>query len=1139
MSERPVAPTPEINRKQAQAADPRTSVWVSANAGAGKTHVLTQRVLRLLLTGVAPAEILCLTYTKAAAAEMRARVTKRLGDWALMAEDGLVEELDKLTGAVPDADLLHRARTLFAQALDTPGGLKINTIHAFCESVLHRFPLEAGVPFGFMVIEDAERERLVRQAREQVFAEALDGRGAVAGAVETLFDFMSDTAMEKAVASALSEMRKLVPVLIDPDAAKARLRRFLNVGQFADLTALRNDFAARTLITRDDVLLIRNALEPKPGGGRAIDGLAAIADPSAPTADELTAIFFTRDGAPRKSLLNKASAETYPALLEMLEREQARLVELMAEITRAELIMRSEALIDVLAAIVAAYERLKRARARLDFDDLVTRTAALFGNPAQGAWVRYKLDAGITHILVDESQDTNPEQWRVVDALAEEFFVGKSAAERPRSLFAVGDPKQSIFSFQGAEPALFADSGHAYEKKAREAQHRFSHIPMAASFRTLQAVLDAVDKVFVPGPLRDAVVVGETYSDHISARTHKGGRVVLWPLVVAEKSEPEADAWTPPASSQTLRTPAQQLADRIAGTIAEWIDKGRVLGGRSRAIRADDILILVQSRNAFFHELIRALKKKGLPTPGADRLDVGTHIATRDLLALGDVLLNPADDLTLAALLRSPLFDVGEDDLFALAQGRDGSLFDAMRASAVPSVADAFMRLKAWRDRLDFERPYEFYAEVLYAGGGLCRFHARLGGEVDDVVSEFLDLALQYEQSALPSLQGFVAEMRSRQVEIKRDLGDSGTGIRVMTIHGAKGLEAPIVVLADAAQKPQGSQIHRALYFAKGREGPFLFHASGRTQHTKETLVHYEAERAAQLAEYWRKLYVGMTRAEDELHIAGTLTANGKPDGTWYEVVAAALMSETAPAEIAAGFSAGIFPKDAGADVFLAPKEAAASASQGVEIAPLTLPRKPVLLTPSTAGSETDPLDAPIETVGDADAARRAGIAVHALLQHLPGVPAAQRKDVARAALVTVLPGDPARHDDLAETACALVADPALAGVFGADSRAEVPIQARARRNGKDALIAGRIDRLIVAPEGVTIVDFKSDAHPATDAGSIPPAYVAQLGLYRAVLQRIYPDKAISAALLWTASGKLMPVPEDAMLEATAEVVIC
>ncbi len=532
-----------------------------------------------------------------------------------------------------------------------------------------------------------------------------------------------------------------------------------------------------------------------------------------------------------------------------------------------------------------------------------------------------------------------------------------------------------------------------------------------------------------------------------------------------------------------------------------------------------------------------ALKERKLPTPGADRLGVGNHIVTRDLLALADVLLNPGDDLTLAALLRSPLFDVSEEDLLVLAQGRHGTLFEEMRNCVLPSVAEAYQRLSAWRGRLDFERPYEFYADVLYAGGGLKRFHARLGSEVDDVIGEFLALALGHEQSDLPSLLGFVTEMRARKADIKRELGDAGTGVRVMTIHGAKGLEAPVVILADAASKPQGTQTQRALYFA-GQDAPtFLCLAAKKSQHTEETMPFFDAEQASQMDEYWRKLYVGMTRAEDELHIAGIARERTKLEETWYGAVDEALDEETSTLDLAPGLEARVFPKDLPPDAYRVEPETAAPVDVTAPVAPLELSRAIKIVTPSRAGADADPYDAHLEATGDAELARRAGIALHALLQHLPGVPEADGESVAAAALVSLFPEHPERHAEMAVTALKLINDPALGEIFGPDSRAEVAVSALAKHDNEEVLIAGRIDRLVITEEAVRIIDFKSDANPPAAAEAIPPHYAAQLAHYRAVLRRIHPDKPVSAALLWTATGQLMPVPE-AMMDGAMGAVL-
>ncbi|HEY0919068.1 double-strand break repair helicase AddA, partial [Devosia sp.] len=892
MSERPLFdPLPRrILDLQRQAADPASSIWVEANAGSGKTRVLTDRVLRLLLSGVAPDQILCLTYTRAAAAEMRQRLSGRLAGWALSDDAELSGALAALRDAPPDAAALARARTLFATALETPGGLRIQTIHAFCESLLHRFPVEAGVPVNFRVLDDFERQSMILAAREQVIAAGINGDPALERPVEVLFDALSDFAISSAIDLALAENARLRHILADRDGAKLRLRRLVKARPGDDSAAIGAEIVGRYPFGRAEHEQLFAACPPRPGGTRFEDRLAAL-NLEVLAAEDLFEAYLTKDGNIPANFPKKEIAVRLPGLAPRLLAEAERLARLRARLSRARLVERSESLLDVLGAISDRYEAAKRARSLLDFDDLVSRLRGLLADRAQGDWVRYKLDGGLAHILVDESQDTNPEQWQVIDALVAEYFE-PGGIERHRTLFAVGDGKQSIYSFQGAEPQLFLDSGMRYELQAFAAQRRFERVRLDTSFRTLPGVLAAVDAVFRDEGRRAAVLEEATIA-HKPARRDEGGTVTLWPPLRDPEEVVDPHNW-PTALPPDSRSAARQVAERMAAEIAGWVRAGRPLGARGRAVRPDDVLILVQSRSSLFHEIIRALHRAGLQTPGADRLDVAGHIGVLDLLALGDVLLNPADDLQLAALLRSPLFGLSEDELYALAAPRlpGQTLWQALQASTVPAAAAAHGRLHAWRGRLDFGRPYEFFARVLYAEEGLRAFHRRFGGEVDDVFAEFLELALAHEQTPQPSLQGFLASMRARAVTIKRELGEQGGGVRVMTVHGAKGLEAPIVILADAASRPEARQTSRPVYLPVDPPGPLLLHAPSKSLHVPESLVLRNAEAARQQDEYWRKLYVAMTRAEDELYVTGALTRQARVDGTWYEAIESALAPE-------------------------------------------------------------------------------------------------------------------------------------------------------------------------------------------------------------------------------------------------------
>ena len=1129
-------PMPErIIARQRQASDPLQSVWVTANAGSGKTYVLTARVLRLLLGGVAPAEILCLTYTKAAAAEMRARINARLGKWALADDAGLAADIEELTGAAPTPAMRLRARALFAHALETPGGLKIQTIHALCESVLHRFPKEAGVPFSFSVIEDYQRDSMLLEARESVIAAGLRG-SAHASAVETLFGLLSDFQIETAITEALNQQRLLRQVLADRAVARRNLRRIVRgIGSIADV---RTDIAEGYGLSADDHRAIFELVAPTPGGGDFVDRLAAI-DPLLPDPDLLFEAFLTQaEHTARRTLLKKAVAAIIPELAERVVAEAARLERMYRRLAAAELLERSDALLDIVGAISDHYERAKRGRSMLDFDDLVEKLGALLGGAYHGEWVRYKLDSDISHILVDEAQDTNPQQWTVIGALIEEFFVGESAAQRPRTLFVVGDQKQSIFSFQGADPNEFVDQGRRAQFSARMAHVDIEGVNLNSSFRTLPNVLAAVDQVFLRADLRESVL--ESTVIHETARAESGGTVTLWPPQREVDDAVDPDNWPMEAPPSLQASAPRRVAERIAREIRGWIDAGRPLGSRGIPVTANDVLILVQVRSVLFHEIIRALIREGIPTPGADRLAVTTHIGTLDMMALGDVLSNSADSLQLAALLRSPLFDIGEDELFRLAADRPerASLWSAMQQSDIPSVKAAYETLSGWRSRLDFERPFNFYSTVLYAEGGLRRFRSRFGSEIDDVMAEFLDLALAHEQSAQPSLIGFLAELRRREVIIKRELAEGGSGVRVMTVHGAKGLEAPIVILADAASTEVGRD-RRAIYM--GADPPFFFHASSAQTHADETLEHKAEADAAQKAEYWRKLYVAMTRAEDELYVTGYLTRRGRIEGSWYEAIEQGLRPG---AESVAGADgeeiALIYPGERHSAPSLAvarPDGDAVAPPELPELPRYTLPR---ILRPSRldAPDDVDPDRAlathaeRLDDPRDPEAARREGIALHALLQHLVPIDRADWDAVSAKALVALLPEQPARHAAIAARARSILTRPELAHLFGPDSRGEVPILANGRRSGAPMLVAGRIDRLVVTSKEVLVVDYKSDAVVPADSTGVPPAYLRQLGLYALVAGQLFPDRAVQAAILWTGLESLMILPPPDLRQA-------
>ncbi|WP_338608245.1 double-strand break repair helicase AddA [Pelagibacterium nitratireducens] len=1136
MSQEILRVPPDTNAKQARVAEPRANAWVSANAGSGKTYVLSRRVLRLLLDGAAPEAILCLTYTKAAAAEMRHRVTGILAGWARAGEAGLEEDLFKLLDYRPSEAEKLRARSLFAHALDTPGGLKINTIHAFCEAVLQRFPREAGVPVNFTVIEDADATALLREAREGVIAEGLKADGPVGAAVRALFDALSDSQIETAIGQCLANNRKLGPILADPERAIGAMRASMGLGAGETIEAFNRQVVDGMLVSTGEFPVIWSLTPPGVAKRAGFEDKLGRIDRAAPTASQLFAAYLTAAGtAPKRGFPAKAIVTAMPELAERLTAEAERLEGLFEKSKALTIAENSAALTRVLAAILKRYETQKRARSLMDFDDLVARTAALLGDRGMGEWVRYKLDAGIDHILVDESQDTNPEQWAVIDALVDDYFSGAGAAQRPKTIFAVGDPKQSIYSFQGAEPKLFLDKGRALAAAARAAGRIWYGETLETSFRTLGEILIGVDKVF-GRPDIAASLLAETIR-HEPARTRTGGRIEIWPVIENPDSPEIPQAW-PTEPVESLAAAPKQLANRIADTIAGWIERRAPIGPGGRAMRPEDILILVQKRKGIFPEIVRALKQRNIASPGADRLPVSAHIAIDDLLGLADFLLNPADDLTLAAVLRSPLFAISEEQLFTLAHGRGkASLYERLAASGMEAAQAAYERLSGLRQRLDFDRPYEFFAHVLYGQGGLKQFHARLGEEVDEVIAEFLDLALEHETSDQPSLTGFVASMRASDIVIKRDLVARAGGVRVMTVHGAKGLEAPVVILADAATKPRA--VSDAVFFGTRDGAAFLLYCPSKDSHCDASRPLRAEVEARNVAEYWRNLYVGMTRAEEALHIAGTLDSRTKVEETWFGAVSGALGDESATV------------CDHRGDVLRFPAAGAADGAGGqasddvrASTQPLRLgpPQRRAalpIITPSRHDEVWVPsgLETAAESLLDARGARLRGIALHALLQHLSAVPQERREAVALSAAQTLLPDDPELAGPVAARGLAILCDPALAGLFGADSRAEVPFSLKVRQGGSEARLEGRIDRLVVG-ESVLVVDYKSDAGVPGGPEAVSAGYVRQLALYRLAAQRLFAGKRVEAAILWTENSHLMTIPAGLLDAAVGDVTV-
>ena len=1135
----------QIRDLQRAVADPAVSAWVAANAGSGKTHVLAQRVINLLLEGVAPEKILCITFTKAAAANMTKRVFDTLSEWTTLDDAALNEAIGSRSDIKPNAARRALARRLFARSLETPGGLKVQTIHAFCTQLLHQFPFEANVAARFDVLDETEQTQLLERLTLDLLLEAArTPQTAIGRALEAAITAASDQSFRDAIRAAIGMREVVARWIIDSggvEAAIAAMSRQLGLGHGESRGSIEDAFFSGSVIAPSQWPAVAAALEQ----GRRSDRDQArhfrqLA--SLPRSDRVEAyldIFCTANGrSARRSIVTQHIKDK--DLVERLAAEQARVCTLLERLRAVICRDRSAALLIIVHEILQRYKSEKDRRGLVDYDDLIEKTLTLLSN-VDAAWVHYKLDFGVDHLLIDEAQDTSTKQWQIVRNLVAEFTAGAGARPSTRTVFAVGDEKQSIYSFQNAAPKEFAEMRRYFERTHQAGRRSFVFREFKHSFRSGANILAAVDAVFSDKDIA-ASVSSDTdgFPPHIALPVAPPSLVEIWEPVEPEKGA-EIDGWDAPFDQVSETSPRVRLARRIARTVRRLVEARAPVGTEGRALRYGDVLVLVRQRGELFEAIIRALKNENVEVAGADRLMLTEHIAVMDLMVLADALLLPADDLALATILRSPLFGFSDNDLFALAWDRGPlPLRTALsRRASETKFAEAVARLDRLAELAKRETPFDFYAQVLGADGARRRFLARLGPEANDALDEFLNLALEYERRETPSLQGFLAWLRQARAEVKRDMEIARDEVRVMTVHGAKGLEAPLVILADTMTPPAGPRQPRLLTLSGGAvvwPGKKADDSSAMASARLATLAEARDE-------YRRLLYVAMTRAADRLIICGADGERKRPDGCWYDLVRATLAPQLVE-ETDGGEKVLRFRQAAAEPAAVAPAGVPAKTAEPElpswlrQAAPVQAPR-PAPLAPSSAFDEEIGQKVP-GTAGDRQKALQRGQIVHRLMQSLPDIAPAARKSALQHYLGNAARDlSPDERAEIARHALAILEDNKFADVFAPGSRPEVPIIGRiSRSDGEPLLVAGQVDRLIATDKAVLVVDYKTDSVVPDRLDDVPAAYIAQLALYRAVLTRIYPGKHVRAALIFTAGPLLVEISSstlDAALEAQFE----
>ena len=1142
-----------------QASDPCISAWVSANAGAGKTRVLVDRIARLLLEDVQPQQILCLTYTRAAAAEMELRISERLGSWANLQCDELRAELFLLIGKEPSQKIINKAKRLFVEILESQGGLKIRTIHAFCESLLTKFPIEAQVAINNSVMDDRTANEILSEAKSALYLHAMKTKSdKVAKALQDIAGYVDESTFDDLMRELLKKRTQFKSTLNAYNGViglYAVIKEKLGLSSMDTVENILEKIVSNTEFNINELQEVSQTLRHGTKGDKDRAAFLSLwlksnsAERKSQVKSKYIPMFLRKDGQRKKLqyLITKKALEKSKACASIVLKEQERVFNLAEKLKAISIAENTQTIVILANQLIKDYEHHKRLRAQIDYDDLIFKALELLRQDGGAGWVHFKLDGGIDHILVDEAQDTSPEQWEIIKHLTSDFFAGESNSNpslhgQKRTMFAVGDEKQSIYSFQGADPEGFSKMRTYFQERANNAKVRFHSIELKQSFRSTDAVLDVVDAVFARPEAQAGVINYAGKIEHQGQRHESGGLVQLLPsLSKAERIATEP--WDAPVDRIRETSPMAKTASNIASIIDKWLRSGEWLESKNRAMQAGDIMILVNKRGRFVDEMIRRLKELNIPVAGSDRIALTEQLVIMDLLAIAKFALLPEDDLMLATVLKGPFLDLSEDTLFNLAYSRDGTLWDAMRCHAednrykAKSSYDFLVKIKKQATQTP---PFEFFSSILALNKGRSSIIARFGNEANDPIDEFLNQALIFERTHSNSLEGFVAWISSSRTEIKRDMDTSHAQVRIMTVHGSKGLESNVVILPDTCAEPDGRQNDRVLWLSTNEANKsFIPFWCATREHETAFITELRQDASAhRLQEYRRLLYVAMTRARDRLYIGGwerrvrsNETGHGRDPNSWYELIHPAIseMKSVTAEKTSIGnqFTYRTLQK-------VCPNiDESLTETLPVNKTPpswlLTPPsdngRLQRRLFPSMTSTDDEEILSPLL---DNDLSKfRRGKLIHRMLQTLPDLPSHSRLDAAINWL-TRFEKHLTKTEALsiAEEALKVIDNPNFSHLFGTESMAEVAISGTIDTSQGQLSVIGQIDRLLIRQDSITIVDYKTNRIPPSAISHIAVSYLQQMATYKSILSQIYPNKSIECLIIWTVGPICMMLNE-------------
>lgn len=1146
---------------QMAAMRPQGSVQVAAAAGTGKTHVLTRRFLRLLLEDghLRPSEILAVTYTKAGATEMRNRLTEILARWAVMPENELSKTLTEILERTPAANTLSRARALFTDVLDDPVGIRVLTVHSFCQSLLAQFPLEAGINAGFRILEGREAEALLQEKVAQTYTHMADwtpDQSPYWWAFSWMVTHLADASLQSEFKDYVENRRRyerlfqngggLEGVLADlaealdiplPDAPPDKILAEVESRQLADLENHRGFLKAFAEALAEDKGVVAQGNKDRLNSFLA----ATSQEEKHERLPELYAVFETTKGAKRAKIVPAGVAKAWPGMPDEADGFYCVLEGHKETLNKYKTYFKTASYLVMAHEIGQRYAEAKHSQGMLDFEDLIRHSKNLLtGDAGKAAWVRFKMDGHIRHIMLDEAQDTDSDQWDIVRALIDDFFTGQGQHEGQnmegalnRTFFAVGDGKQAIYRFRGAERHVFEGMLPEISQMAAPAGHQVRFVDLNTSFRSSNVILDFVDSVFSTPENRHAIDGQTEPLKHEAFHLGAGGRVEILPPEPAQKPDRSTVySWQLPLPDRRTdgeETPRMRLFNRLATRLKTLIEQQPFLATEGRFLVPSDIMVLCRT-SGHMELFLNALATTGVTASKTGDLELAQAPAVTDLMAVLRFLANPTDDLSLLHALRSPLFGLTNAELEQLRQrhasGRSPTYFKTLCRMPDAGFAAMASTLKNLLNQVDLATPHQLLQKTLGTSQGRGNLLWRYTGATDSAAAEtinqaldsFLDAALDYSSKEGTSLIGFLHWFDQGGLRIKIEAGANKNAVQVMTAHASKGLQAPVVVLPETGTSfySQSKTDHK-LWRVDGethQDDLFLFGASEQHRTSLQSAL-MKAEKQRVFDDEMRLLYVALTRAQEHLIIAATAPAK---EDNWYTLMTEQIQADGEnPAwqkhpdgtllyqEKHLFTDAPVKP-----DATPEPENEAPPLPAWVQTRPEAEHRAENILAGENPGENPGENRAAQLMEGETRQKYRRGLLLHRLLEVLPGLPDDNTRRQKGRNFLAYSGTDfcsEKREQLLADALAVIASHPEL---FGEGYRPEATL-AMADKQGRR--LKGRVDCLRLTPDTVYITDYKTDVTPPE---TVPAAYRKQLQAYAAMARSIWPDRAVKTAILWT-----------------------